>query len=119
MKRPIQTITALALVLAFTVAVAAPAGAAVVRAYASGPVLYLNKNETLYAGTVPAATAGAFLTRFGPWAVFAATSIAGVADLAVQNRVKAGYCLEVKEWYWQPYLAFVRAYWYHNYYPCH
>jgi hypothetical protein len=123
MKRTIQVITALALVLALTVAFTASAEAAVVRPYKDGPVVYLNKNETRYVGTTTPALAGALLTRFGPWAVFAGTSIANVADQIIQNRVAAGYCLEVKDWWWQlnPALfsVYVRVYWYHNYYPCH
>lgn len=92
------------------------ARAAVVRAYANGPVLYLSKGETLYAGKASIAASAAFLGALGGagWAAGGAGA-ASIADTYIDHQVRRGYCLLVKMWYWQSRWTRVSFY---RWWPC-
>jgi hypothetical protein len=95
---------------------AEPANAAVIRSYADGPVLYLNKSETRYAGTASAGAAAGLLGGLTWWAAGAGGAAAGIADVYVNQQVARGYCLLVKMWYWNPWWLSVQFY---SWWPCY
>jgi hypothetical protein len=119
----------LMMLAALTVAALAPANssllsasdadAAVVRSYADGPVMFLNKRETLYATAGTAGAAGGLIGFYlgGPAGVAAGGALAGIADQWAQQQVAAGNCIQVKMWYWNPWNT--RPGWYRDWWPCY
>jgi hypothetical protein len=87
------------------------AQAARVNAYADGPVLFLTKSETRYAGKASIAAAAGFLGALaGPWAAGAGAGVASIADTYIDQQVDRGRCLQVKMWYWNP--QWISSSWY-------
>lgn len=80
------------------------ADAAVVRSYADGPVLYLNKWETRVAAAGTAGAAGGLVGMYlGPVAAgMVGGAIASVADQYANSMTARGYCIQVKMQYWNP-----------------
>jgi hypothetical protein len=115
----IRLVMATAVLIAMIAAAAATpnnAKAAVVRSYADGPVLYLNKSETRYVGKASAAAAFAwFFSASGGWAAGVGAAAASIADTYVDQQVNRGYCLLVKMWWWNP--QWLSLQWY-SWWPC-
>ena len=92
------------------------AEAAVVRSYADGPVLYLNKSETRYVGKASIAGSAALLGALtGGWGAAAGAAAASIADTYIDQQVARGYCLLVKMRYWNPQWLSVQFY---SWWPC-
>ena len=93
------------------------ADAAVLRSYWDGPVLYLNKGETRYAGKSSVAGSAALLGALGgPGWAGAGAAAASIADTYIDQQVSRGYCLLVKMWWWNPRSTSVAFY---SWWPCY
>jgi hypothetical protein len=94
----------------------ASADAAVIRAYADGPVVYLNKWESRYMGYAGVGAAGGYLSSVtGGWGAGAAGALAAMGIGYIDQMVNSGACILVKMWYWNPW--WVRGAWY-RWWPC-
>ncbi|MFN8110442.1 MAG: hypothetical protein U0Y82_11455 [Thermoleophilia bacterium] len=94
------------------------ADAAVVRAYADGPVVYFNKGETRFLAATSAGSAALLVSAYiGPEAgIVVGAGLSNIADQYASSQTASGRCLMVKMRYWNPRWTYFS--WY-SWWPCY